>query len=213
MMVNLLAIISIVIVLAVVGFIIAWHRLSQEDEEPMDYTIVRMYFPEVCKYAEGLLLDFQNGSQRKGLTILPKDVDYMRKSKDKNDKKEVFKVKPIKVWANDYQIRFYPRGTLSPDRNIIDVYPPIPEGLPSFMRDTPQGSAIMEYVAKKKAEKTSIDVMRMERDTEDELLKDIKGKNLFTGYLEKDKALSKDLIKKYVESEQKSSKGVNLGGN
>lgn len=200
-MASLVTIFGILIALVVIIFFVLWHRLSEDKEEPMDYTIVRMYFPEVCKYAEGLLLDFKNGSQRKGIVLMPKDVDYMRKLK----KKEKVEINPILVWANDYQLKFYPRGTLSPDRNIIDLYPPVPEGLPEFMKETPQGISIMEYVAEKKAEKTSVDVIRMERDTEDRMLKLTKGKDLFNDYLKKEKALGKDFMKKYIEREGKDT--------
>lgn len=198
-MVNFLGMMGFFMVVITLIFVIIYIKLSPDKKEPMDYTVVRMNFPQVCQYAEGLLLDYKHGKVRKQLTIAPKDVDWMRKSK----KKEKFSIEPISFWVNEYQLRFYPRGTLSPDRNILEVYPPIPEGLPTALQDTPMGKSMMEYVAKKKAEKTSVEIVRMEREFEDEMIKELVGKDLFRKYIETDNALGKDLIKKYVDKESK----------
>jgi len=168
----------------------------QAKEEPMDYTIVDNFMPQYCGYSQGVLVDIDFGDKIDGVTFIPKDVDYVKRMK----KKEKIEIKPVTIYVKKDKMIFLPRGTLSPERNRLIILPPTPEDFRKEFLETSFGKALAKLVEKMDAEETVIDIQRRRIEMEDELLRRTHGLDRVREYLQIDKELSKDLVKKIVDS-------------
>jgi hypothetical protein len=192
---------AIFLAMVIIGFFIA--KWAFKENEYYDYTLVENYMSEYTGgFSEGELIDIIPSPDRYGYVIKPKDIDFLRRL-SKREKLEI----PIQIiWAYPYQVENMPKGVLSKERNKIKIFPPSPEDIPDSLKSTQYGQSLMSMVAKKKANKTAVEIIRSERDLEDELLKQTKGRDLFRKYLSDDKSLSRDFMRKHLDSIQKETK-------
>lgn len=203
---SILLILLALLFMGIMG-VYAWMIFKLGKEEYLDYPIVWNFMSNFSGgYAEGVLVNIDPHPVRPGFIIRPKDIDYLRRKSRGED----MDIKDVTVFANHWQTIPYPRGTLSSDRNIIVLLPPKPEDLPVNVRNTPLGQALMKTIGDRKAEQTAVDVIRQERVLEDMLLHRTEGKDRVREFLTTDKALTKDLLKKWDLRDNKSTTGVSL---
>ncbi len=147
--------------------------LSKEDYK--DYTLAENFMPQFTGgFSEGDVIRIIHGIYRTGYVIKPTDADWLRRTQQ--DGFSV--VEPQIIWVYSWQVSDLPRGKLSAERNKIKIFPPKPEYFPKGMQNDILGKAMMAVIAKEKAEHTIVQILRSERNFEDDMLKDTRGKNL-----------------------------------
>mgnify|MGYP001608779444 FL=1 len=171
-----------ILMLITFGIIIFYIvKNAGKEEEYVNYPIVELEF--LKKYTHGSvrgeLREIIPGKYRDGFVFMPKDKNFLKRLRNKVG----IEIKPEIYFAYPHQVSFYSEGILSNERTIIKILPPNPENIPSSVLKTPFGQGLAIAISQNKAEKTSVDVMRMERDTEDDMLKETKGRDLFRKYL------------------------------
>ena len=145
------------IALLVIGGYTLYIIFYKRDEDPRDATILRNNFMSQYTqgHAEGIIIKFIKGSSRIGVVILPKDVDYLQHYK--GGKYEDVREKEILFWVEKEKLHFYPKGTASDHRHIVEVEPLSPDDINENMKNTMMGKMMMNSIADNNQNKTAKD--------------------------------------------------------
>ncbi|MAG47914.1 hypothetical protein CL617_04875 [archaeon] len=183
----------------IMGLIMYLVHIKRTEHEPMDYTLVDNFMSQYTKgHSQGILLEVIKGKKRDGIVFMPKDVDYMRKIKNK----EKLEIKPQTIYVSKNKIILLPRGTWSSERNRMIVLPPYPENFPRDFTQTPFGKHLAKLTEDLNAEDTVIEVQRKRIDVENELLHKTEGGDRMKEHLITDKELTKDFYKKFTDAKE-----------
>lgn len=154
-------------ILIISGIVYLFKVVFHEDiEEPTDYPIAyNLFMSQYTEgHVEGLVLRVINGTKRKGIKFIPRDVDYL-KDYDINKNKYMDKpVKPITFWIPKEKVIHSARGENSDHRELIFILPISPEMVNDKIKNNKFGEILM-----KKAQEDN--VLKSDRDF---LIKELK---------------------------------------
>lgn len=204
---NLVYILMFLVVLGLGTWLVILY--NKEEETPRDYSIIKNFMPQYSNnFSEGVVIEEIRGTKRFGFRFAPKDVDIAKFEDDKD-----YKVDAPIVWVNETQIKRFPRGTLSPNRNEVWLLPEMVEDFPKSFRESPLGKAFIQIKDKLDTESEVIKVLRNKKDNQDKLLMLTEGEDRMSQYLETDSDLNKDMAKKISEfkDDKKGSSSLPLG--
>lgn len=191
-----------------IGLLYILLRTRGEEEEYLNYMIGDNLMPQYSGgYSSFVLVDFHKGPLRNEYIVSPRDVNWLKRLKENPD----FQIPTYSIFANSWQVFPFPETTWSGDRNRIIICPPSAEDLPREFRETPIGRAIAKELTLRKSEENVIEVMRMEKELEDEMLRRTKGKDRVREFLIQNSQLNKQLVKDVLDTKDASKKSsINL---
>lgn len=153
-------VIIVLIAVALGGYAIYLH--IKKDEVPLDYSIVYNYLSSYTGgHFEGVIVDEIKGKKRDGIIFVPRDVNFMKLSRDKKD---INKIPKQIVWFDKNKRKDFPRGTLSAYRNIVIIQPKNSEDYPEYFKNTELGKSMINLTEEKNNEKTIVDTLRIKSD-------------------------------------------------
>ena len=169
-----LILISIVII-AILFLLFYFKSGPIPGDNPIVYNFMTKYVP--C--AIGLQIKKFNGPDRDAMIIRKYDKSYLDMFKLKlKDKPEEYL-----VFFNEEQLNVYPKGTLSPDRDIVILLPPAPEDLPDKVKESPIGKTLSVVIEQKDYDKKLSELIREYSNRKDNILKKWSGGEITTDLL------------------------------
>lgn len=200
-------IVTTLIVIAAASLGIYEYRLKREDDLPMKEKpkIINFDTQHSEGYSHGNVQYIKKGlTGRKKYVYKPSDVDY-------DDIEQGKEIPEQEIWAENYQIQELPQGSLSSRRPTIIIHPHYPEDYPEGFKSSSFGKAMQEALTERKAESTSIGLMRKERELQDDMLQE-KNIDLFAGLMKTSKKAHEDFAKNTLHAmNPKSNKDSSQG--
>lgn len=191
-----------------VMFILVFREKLKDEEDPLDDVIFKNYLPQYAKgHSQGVIIEVIRGDKRTGIRFMPRDIDYLalRRTKEKKI------VEPQLVWFQDEKLIAMPKGTLSSHRHELLGLPQNAEDLPSNIKKTVMGMALMQIIEAASANKEEVDVLRKRVVVQTKLVHKTEGYELVDDFMNKNAEINKDIIKHMSDIKQKSSSiGDNL---
>ena len=196
----------VMFILVFVGLLVAFlFYKSRPQDVPEDRPILHTYIGKYSKgYAEGVIVDVKEGSERTSLLFEPKDENFV---KIYNEKKKD-SLKPILLTVRKDLLIHYPKGTWSKNRSIFVALPQRAEDLPEAMKETLQGRMFMKLIEEKNTEWTQVKVLRDANDAKADILGLWKGKEISSDYLEHMQKVQKEALKNVISIKSDNNTGI-----
>ena len=204
----------VIFVLVFIGLLVAFLFYKAKPlDVPEDRPILHTYIGKYSQgYAEGVIIDVKEGSERTSLLFEPKDENYVKVYNEK--KKNV--VESVLLTVRKDLLIHYPKGTWSNNRSIFVALPKRAEDLPEGMKETLQGRMFMKLIEEKNIEWTQVKVLRDANDAKADILGMWKGKEISSDFLEHMQKVQKEALKNAVSikpDNHASSYNPNPAGN
>ena len=152
-----------VVVIAILFLLFYFKSGSLPADNPIVYNFMTKYVP--C--AVGLQVKKFSGPDRDAMILRKYDKSYLNMFKMKlKDKPEEYL-----VFFDESQVNIYPKGTLSPDRDILLLLPPSPEDLSEGVRESSIGKALSVVIEQKDYDKKLSELIREYSNRKDNILK------------------------------------------
>ncbi len=207
-----LLIMGFLFLLTSIGMIVWYFKIKSSEEIYLDDDLVDNFMSQHTNdFSHGTLVNYDTGVKRDGITFKPKDINYMKRLKNKQS----LNIEPVTVYAPKYCVIKSPRGGLSGEKHRIFILPAHPEDIPIEMQKHPFWKAVSLYLEKMDAENTVIEVQRKRIEFENKLLHKVEGADRMDEYLELDSNLNKDIAKKMLgnkDTKQETFSNYNTGG-
>src|SRR3990167_5300455 len=147
---------------------------------PVDYSILLNYMNGWTDsgHFEGVIVKEVKGKRRNAIVYIPTDINHVQDYIERKGKKRFFKAEIPKqiIWYEKHQRKDMPRGTLSPDRNYVIIYPRVPQDLPELLKESVEGKNEMYNLANRNAERTVQDILQIETERTTQIAKLLGGK-------------------------------------
>ncbi len=195
-----------VISVFVFGILYTLFTLKQErypGDNPIVYNFMTKYIPT----AVGIQMKRFSGPDREAILIRKYDRNYMELYKKKmKDKSEDYL-----VFFNENQLTTFPKGSLSPDRDIVILLPPSPEDLTEEFKSKKIGSAISQIIEGKNYDRKLNELIREYSDRKDAILKNWSGGEMTSDLLSHMNLLFNDYTKAIIKTnKEKPPYGENM---
>lgn len=172
---------------------------ERKEKEVYDDVIFINYMPQYSNgHAFGTINKFTYGTNRIGVEFAPKDFDKVKFQKQK--KKPV--VPAEKVYFDKGKFHWFPKGTLSAERNLCFGLPPRPEILPEEIKKTSQGRFLMNMIEGSNADQEEISILRQRQKRQTAMLEKSEGLEIAQDTIELSKEAN-ELLKKLFTKEDK----------
>lgn len=200
--ITLMIILILVAVLTIAVFFLIFYFKS--GEIPADNPIVYNFMTKYVPCAVGLQVKRFSGPDREAMILRKYDKSYLDMFKLR--KKDV--PEEYLVFFNENQMNVFPKGTLSPDRDIIILLPPSPEDLSEGVKETSIGKALSLVVEKKDYDKKLVELLREYSDRKDSILKKWSGGEISSDLLEHLDNFFADYMKTAIKSKSDVQKQI-----
>jgi len=187
----MLVLIFLVVFITAIGFLLLYFKV---DNVPADAPIVYNFMTKFVPSATGLQIKRFSGPDREAMIIRKLDKSYMNlfKLKKKDSSEDLI------IFFNENQLTEFPKGTLSPDRDIIILLPPHPEDLPEKVRNSKIGRAFSLVTEENDFNKKEVELIREYSNRKDSILKDWSGGEISSDLLGHMDKLFKDYMKTLI---------------
>jgi len=186
---------------AIIIALVVWLIIiiKKEDDEIRDDIIFENYLPQYANgYSMGIVKKFIKG-KRIGVLFEPRDIDRIKFLKEKK------KVENQLVFFEKRQLIFYPKGSLSDERNRLCGLPPNPEDLPEEIKKTTVGKAFMEVIKNANATEEETGILRKRIGLQKELLEKTEGLDIVKDFLEMSEEAKKDFVHQFKHRDDKKT--------
>jgi len=180
-----------VFVIVSLFFMLLYKNNKYPGDDPIVYNFMTKYVPS----AVGIQIQRYSGPDREAIMLRKYDKNYLQLFKEKKKTKD----KDYLIFFNENQLSVFPKGTLSPDRDILILLPPSPEDLSEEFRNTPVGKAIAQVTEGKNYDKKLAELLREYSDRKDAILQRWGGGEISSNLLEHIDALFKDYTKTIIK--------------
>ena len=137
------------------------ERKEEKVEIPENAPRVRNFWSKMTGFAEGFELDVVHGKDGRMIcTYAVSDVDTTKENK----------LKTVKIVIDKGLRIVYPKGDLSPNRNIVEYFPPSVTELPDSVAKSERGEITMNYITKTVEKNFSNKYLEQANDNKKELL-------------------------------------------